>query len=75
MIYDIIESTSGLPIGNYTSQYFGNIYLYNLEFGNLLERTYPIMNVDITTENEIMYIIKAKLILIYRLYKVLIKLI
>jgi len=49
--------------------------LYNLEFGNLLERTYPIMNVDITTENEIMYIIKAKLILIYRLYKVLIKLI
>ena len=49
--------------------------LYNLEFGNLSERTYPIMNVDITAENEIMYIIKPKLILIYRLYKVLIKLI
>ena len=49
--------------------------LYNLEFGNLSERTYPIMSVDITTENKIMYIIKAKLILIYRLYKVLTKLI
>ena len=33
------------------------------------------MNVDITTENKIMYIIKAILILIYGLYMVSIKLI
>lgn len=32
LIYDIIESTSGLPIGNYTSQYFGNIYLYKFDW-------------------------------------------
>ena len=49
--------------------------LYNLEFGNLSERTYPIMNVDITTENRTTYIINPKLILICRLYKVLTKLV
>lgn len=27
LIDNIIDSTQGLPIGNYTSQYFGNIYL------------------------------------------------
>ena len=36
LIYDIIESTSGLPIGNYTSQYFGNIYLYKFLYQMLL---------------------------------------
>lgn len=27
LLWDIIDSTDGIPIGNYLSQYFGNIYL------------------------------------------------
>ena len=32
LINDIIDSTKGLPIGNYTSQIFGNFYLSNLDW-------------------------------------------
>jgi len=31
LIYDIVYSIKGVPIGNYTSQYFGNIYLSELD--------------------------------------------
>jgi RNA-directed DNA polymerase len=32
LIDDIIDSTQGLPIGNYTSQHFGNLYLNALDW-------------------------------------------
>jgi len=32
LIDDIIDSTQGLPIGNYTSQHFGNLYLNSLDW-------------------------------------------
>ena len=32
LIDDIINSCKGLPIGNYTSQYFGNIYLFRFDW-------------------------------------------
>lgn len=32
LIDNIVDSTQGLPIGNYTSQYFGNIYLYQFDW-------------------------------------------
>lgn len=32
LIDDIIDSCDGLPIGNYTSQYFGNIYLSDFDW-------------------------------------------
>lgn len=32
LIDDIIDSTNGLPIGNYTSQYFGNLYLSDFDW-------------------------------------------
>ena len=32
LIDNIIDSTQGVPIGNYTSQYFGNIYLYQFDW-------------------------------------------
>lgn len=32
LIDDIIDSTKGLPIGNYTSQHFGNLYLNSLDW-------------------------------------------
>lgn len=32
LIDDIIDSTKGLPIGNYTSQYFGNLYLSDFDW-------------------------------------------
>ena len=32
LIDNIIDSTSGLPIGNYTSQYFGNLYLSDFDW-------------------------------------------
>jgi len=31
LIDEIIDSTSGVPIGNYLSQYFGNLYLCSLD--------------------------------------------
>jgi len=31
LLDEIIDSTDGLPIGNYLSQYFGNLYLSNLD--------------------------------------------
>lgn len=32
LIDNIIDSCKGIPIGNYTSQYFGNIYLYDFDW-------------------------------------------
>lgn len=32
LIDNIIDSCNGIPIGNYTSQYFGNIYLYDFDW-------------------------------------------
>jgi len=32
LIDDIIDSNQGLPIGNYTSQYFGNVYLSSFDW-------------------------------------------
>lgn len=32
LIDNIIDSVNGLPIGNYTSQYFGNLYLSNFDW-------------------------------------------
>lgn len=32
LVFNIIDSCKGLPIGNYTSQYFGNLYLYQLDW-------------------------------------------
>lgn len=32
LIDDIIDSTDGLPIGNYTSQHFGNMYLNDIDW-------------------------------------------
>ena len=32
LIDDIVDSTQGLPIGNYTSQHFGNLYLSALDW-------------------------------------------
>lgn len=32
LVDDIIDSTKGLPIGNYTSQHFGNLYLNSLDW-------------------------------------------
>lgn len=32
LIDDIVDSCEGLPIGNYTSQYFGNIYLNDFDW-------------------------------------------
>ncbi len=32
LIDNIIDSSKGIPIGNYTSQYFGNIYLYAFDW-------------------------------------------
>jgi RNA-directed DNA polymerase len=32
LIDDVIDSTKGLPIGNYTSQHFGNIYLNSIDW-------------------------------------------
>lgn len=32
LIDDVIDSTAGLPIGNYTSQHFGNIYLNSIDW-------------------------------------------
>lgn len=32
LIEDIVDSTNGLPIGNYTSQHFGNLYLNNFDW-------------------------------------------
>lgn len=32
LIDDIIDSTKGIPIGNYTSQYFGNVYLSDFDW-------------------------------------------
>lgn len=31
LLYEIIDSTKGIPIGNYLSQYFGNLYLSGLD--------------------------------------------
>jgi hypothetical protein len=31
LLYNIIESADGIPIGNYLSQYFGNLYLSTLD--------------------------------------------
>lgn len=31
LIYEIIDSTKGVPIGNYLSQYFGNLYISSLD--------------------------------------------
>lgn len=32
LLYDIIDSCKGIPIGNYTSQFFGNIFLTPLDW-------------------------------------------
>lgn len=32
LIDDIVDSCAGLPIGNYTSQYFGNVYLSDFDW-------------------------------------------
>lgn len=32
LVDNIIDSTKGMPIGNYTSQYFGNLYLNNFDW-------------------------------------------
>lgn len=32
LLDDIVDSTTGLPIGNYTSQHFGNMYLNNIDW-------------------------------------------
>lgn len=31
LIYEIIDSTEGVPIGNYLSQYFGNLYISSID--------------------------------------------
>lgn len=40
LLDDIIDSTNGVPIGNYTSQWFGNLYLTELD--RLIKQTWHI---------------------------------
>lgn len=41
LIDDIIDSTKGIPIGNYTSQYFGNVYLSDFDW--MIKQKYSLL--------------------------------